>query len=397
MSFGESLRTLATDSNALVGFLIAAGLVLVLTPIVGRLAPRIGGLDDKTDRPRVHKGAIPRIGGLAIVAGILIPTAILIDLDGPYLGIFIGTLLVAALGLYDDLRNVSPKAKLLGVMLIALIPVAGYGVTFDRLTIPFVSDFDIGWLAYPLSVLWIALLANLVNLIDGMDSLAAGIVAIAAGAFAILSASFGRADAAVLSAIVCGSTLAFLYHNYHPAKIFMGDSGALALGFLLATLSLDGVLKTAAAITLVAPLLVLAVPILDTSFVVLKRLKYRRPPWRADQNHFYHRFMRIGFSQRRTAAYLHLWALVMAGYALLARFVPPRPRGDWDLGNSLLLTGVGLLVIGGSVWMVYSLEILKTRHFEAVGLRRSGQEELADELEGEQEEAVERALEANAS
>ena len=126
----------------------------------------------------------------------------------------------------------------------------------------------------------------------------------------------------------------------------MGDSGALALGFLLATLSVDGVLKTAAAITLVAPLLVLAVPILDTSFVVLKRLKYRRPPWRADHNHFYHRFMRIGFSQRRTAAYLHLWALMMAGYALLARFVPPRPRGDWDLERSLLLAGVGLLVIG---------------------------------------------------
>ena len=132
------------------------------------------------------------------------------------------------------------------------------------------------------------------NLIDGMDSLAAGIVAIAAASFAILSASFGRADAAVLSAIVCGATVAFLYHNYHPAKIFMGDSGALALGFLLATLAVDGVLKTAAAITLVAPLLVLAVPILDTSFVVLKRLKYRRPPWRADHNHFYHRFMRIG-------------------------------------------------------------------------------------------------------
>ena len=252
-------------------------------------------------------------------------------------------------------------------------------------------------MAYPLSVLWIALLANLVNLIDGMDSLAAGIVAIAAGAFAILSASFGRTDAAVLSAIVCGSTVAFLYHNYHPAKIFMGDSGALALGFLLATLSLDGVLKTAAAITLVAPLLVLAVPILDTSFVVLKRLKYGRAPWRADHNHFYHRFMRIGFSQRRTAAYLHVWALTMAAYALLARFVPPRPRGNWDLQNSLLLTGAGLLVIGGSVWMVYSLEILKSRHLQAVGLRRFGADGAADALEGEQEEAVERALEANAS
>jgi UDP-GlcNAc:undecaprenyl-phosphate GlcNAc-1-phosphate transferase len=396
MSFGESLRALAADGTALVGFAIAAVLVGVLTPLVGRLAPLVGGLDDKADRPRVHQGAIPRIGGLAIVAGILVPTAILIDLDGPYLGIFIGTLLVAALGLYDDLRGVTPSRKLIGVTLIALVPVIGFEVTFGRVTLPGIGDHDLGWAAYPLTILWITFLANLVNLIDGMDSLAAGIVAIAAAAFAILSASFGRADAAVLSAVVCGSTLAFLYHNYHPAKIFMGDSGALALGFLLATLAVDGVLKTAAAITLVAPLLVLAVPILDTSFVVLKRLKYRRPPWRADHNHFYHRFMRIGFSQRRTAAYLHLWALMMAGYALLARFVPPRPRGDWDLERSLLLTGVGLLVIGASVWMVYSLEILKARHFQAVGLRRFGATEAADALEPEPEEAVERALEARA-
>ena len=396
MSFGESLRALAEDGTALVGFAIAAVLVLVLTPLVARLAPLIGGLDDTADRPRVHQGAIPRIGGLAIVAGILVPTAILIDLDGPYLGIFIGTLLVAALGLFDDLRGVTPSRKLVGVVLIALVPVIGFDVTFGRVTLPGIGDHDLGWTAYPLTILWIAFIANLVNLIDGMDSLAAGIVAIAAAAFAILSASFGRVDAAVLSAVVCGATLAFMYHNYHPAKIFMGDSGALALGFLLATLAVDGVLKTAAAITLVAPLLVLAVPILDTSFVVLKRLKYRRPPWRADHNHFYHRFMRIGFSQRRTAAYLHLWALMMAGYALLARFVPPRPRGNWDLERSLLLTGVGLLVIGASVWMVYSLEILKARHFQAVGLKRFGAVDAAEALEPEAEEAVERALEARA-
>src|SRR5918998_1546838 len=275
MSFEESLRALVEDGDAVVGFVAAAVLVLVLTPLIARLAPLIGGLDDKADRPRVHRGAIPRIGGLAIVAGILVPTAVLIDLQGPYLGIFIGTLLVAALGLVDDLRGVTPSRKLVGVTLVALVAV-------------------------------------------------------------------------------------------------------------------DGVLKTAAAITLVAPLLVLAVPILDTSFVVLKRLKYRRPPWRADHNHFYHRFMRIGYSQRRTAAYLHLWALMMAGYALLARFVPPRPRGDWDLERSLLLTGVGLLVIGASVWMVYSLEILKARHLQAIGLKRFGGAEAAEALEPEPEEAVER-------
>src|SRR3954452_15298306 len=269
MSFGESLRTLAGDSHALVGFIVAAGLVLVLTPLVGRLAPLIGGLDDKADRPRVHTGAIPRIGGLAIVAGILIPTAILIDLDGPYLGIFIGTLLVAALGLFDDLKGVTPSRKLIGVTLIALIPVVGYDVRFEHVTLPGIGDHDLGWAAYPLTIVWIAFLANLVNLIDGMDSLAAGIVAIAAASFAILSASFGRLDAAALSAIVCGATVAFLFHNYHPAKIFMGDSGALAVGFLLAPLPSLGLLKPAAGITRVAPLLVLAVPILDSSFVIL--------------------------------------------------------------------------------------------------------------------------------
>src|SRR3954447_11708969 len=157
MSFGESLRTLAGDSHALVGFLIAAGLVLVLTPLVGRLAPLIGGLDDKADRPRVHKGAIPRIGGLAIVAGILIPTAILVDLDGPYLGIFIGTLLVAALGLFDDIRNVTPTVKLVAIGAIALIPVVGYDVSLQRFDLPGLN-LDLGWAAAPVTILWIVLL-----------------------------------------------------------------------------------------------------------------------------------------------------------------------------------------------------------------------------------------------
>jgi UDP-GlcNAc:undecaprenyl-phosphate GlcNAc-1-phosphate transferase len=381
------------EATALVGFGLAAVLVVGLTPLVARLAPHIGGLDDKADRPRVHRGAIPRIGGLAIVAGIAVPAAILVDLDGPYVAILVGTLLVAALGLVDDIRGISPSVKLAGVTVIALLPVVGYDTTFDHVTLPVIGDHDLGWAAYPLTVLWIALLANLVNLIDGMDGLASGIVAIAAGSFAVLAVSFGRTEAAVLSAIVCGATLGFLWHNYHPARIFMGDSGALALGYLLATLSVDGVLKTAAAITLVAPLLVLAVPILDTSFVVLKRLKYKRAPWRPDHNHFYHRFLRIGFSQRRTAAYLHLWALLLSGYALLARFLPPRPHGDWDLGRSLLLGGAGLVVIAVSAWMVYTLEILKARHLQALGFKRFAGEP-GPAAEPEREMAVERALES---
>ncbi len=127
----------------------------------------------------------------------------------------------------------------------------------------------------------------------------------------------------------------------------MGDTGALALGFVLAAVAVEGVMKTAATIALAAPLLVLAVPILDTSFVVLKRLKYRRAPWSADQNHFYHRFLRIGLSQRRTAAYLHAWAALLSAYAILLRFVPPRPNGIWDLGNTLIAIAGALDRRGG--------------------------------------------------
>jgi len=389
MSFSEALRALAGDAAVVWGLVVSAALVLVLTPLAGWLAPRIGGLDDSADRPRVHTRPVPRIGGLAIVAGILVPTVSFVDLDGAYKGIVLGMVAVAALGLVDDLRGVKPSVKLAGVTLIALVPVVGYHLTIDHITLPLVGDHDLGWAAYPLAVLWIAGVANLVNLIDGMDALAAGIVAIAAAAFAVLAASFGRMDAAALAAIVCGATLGFLRHNYHPAKIFMGDSGALALGFLIAALALDGLFKTAAAITLVAPMLVLAVPILDTSFVVLKRLKYRRPPWGADHNHFYHRFLRIGLSQRRTAAYLHVWAALLAAYAIFARFFPPRPHGAWDLERALLLGAAGVVVMAASVWMVYSLEILKRRHLELLRLRRR-----ADPVEDEPEEAVERALSA---
>jgi UDP-GlcNAc:undecaprenyl-phosphate/decaprenyl-phosphate GlcNAc-1-phosphate transferase len=157
-------------------------------------------------------------------------------------------------------------------------------------------------------------------------------------------------------------------------------------------MAVQGVFKTAATIALAGPLFVMAVPILDTSFVVLKRLKYKRAPWGADHNHFYHRFMRIGFSQRRTAAYLHAWAALLAAYAIFVRFVPPRPQGEWDLGNTLLVGGFGLVVLAASAWMVYTLEILKARHLRVLGLGR-----FAPETDEEREEAVEEVLDAEPS
>ena len=389
MSLWDSLRSLVEDGSVAWGFIVAAAIVLLLTPVTAWLAPKIGGIDRGGDRPRVHTKPIPRIGGLAIVVGILVPALFFVDLDGPYPGILIGTAAVAAVGLLDDTRGLRPGPKALLVVGLALIPVVGWDLKMSHLNMPLIGSINLGWAAAPVTVLWIAFLANLVNLIDGMDGLAAGIVAIAAGAFALLAVSFGRSDAAALAAMVCGATVAFLRSNYHPAKIFMGDCGALALGFLLAAIAVQGVLKTAATIAFAGPLLVMAVPILDTSFVVLKRLKYRRAPWGADHNHFYHRFMRIGFSQRRTAAYLHLWAMLLAAYGIMLRFVPPRPGGHVDLRNALIAAGAGLIVAAASIWMVYTLEILKARHLRVLGFRR-----FSPEREEEREKAVEQVLDA---
>ncbi len=390
MSIQDALRALVEDRATVWGFFAALALVLALTPLTVRLAHRIGALDHGGDRPRIHRAPIPRIGGLAIVVAILIPTVALVNLDGPLLGIAIGIPCVAAIGLYDDLRSLSPRAKLLAVALVSLIPVLGWDMTFSHITLPFFGYIDFGPASIPLTIFWITLVANLVNLIDGMDALAAGIVAIACASFALLAASFGRLETAAVAAIVCGATLGFLRHNYHPAKVFMGDSGALALGFVLGSLAVEGVLKSAATIALAAPLLVMAVPILDTSFVVLKRLKYRQPPWAADHNHFYHRFLRIGFSQRRTAAYLHVWAGLLAAYAVLLRFVPPRPFGVWDLENTIVAAAAGLVILAASLWLVYTLEILKARHLQVLGFRRAA----PDAEAREREEAVEEVLTA---
>jgi UDP-GlcNAc:undecaprenyl-phosphate/decaprenyl-phosphate GlcNAc-1-phosphate transferase len=349
MSFADTLDALADEGAVAWGLLAAALLVVLLTPLVARLAIRLGAYDDPgRDRPRVHTRPIPRIGGIAIALGILVPALVFVEgRGGPIEGILIAIPVVAAIGLYDDIRGLSASRKMLLVLAAACIPVVGYDMEFRRIGLPFAS-FDVEpWMGIPLTLLWIAIVANLVNLIDGMDALAAGIVAIASAAMCVLAMSFGRVEAATLAAIVCGATIGFLRHNYHPAKIFMGDTGSLTLGFVLGALAVEGVLKTPATIALAAPLLIMAVPILDTSFVVAKRLKYKRAPWAPDQNHFYHRFMRIGLSQRKTAAYLHLWAAVLAGYAMLLRFVPPRPLGEFDAGNAAICGAAGMCVLVG--------------------------------------------------
>ena len=200
---------------------------------------------------------------------------------------------------------------------------------------------------------------NMVNFLDGLDGLAAGVCSIAGGTFAVIALSLGKPDAAIVSAIVFGACLGFLRHNFYPARIFMGDSGAMLLGFVLATVAVEGLLKTAATVALFFPLLVLAVPIMDTGFVVARRLKYGQPITAPDQEHLHHRFLRIGLSQRRTTVVIWLWCATLAGAALATRFIDFREGGEWHLWPTVAVAAIALAAVLFSVAIVYMLEIVK--------------------------------------
>ena len=349
---------LKATPEVLYGAGIAFAIVVLLTPAVGGMARLLGAVD-RPDSRRLNRRPIPRLGGLAIFLGIVVPALAFLDLSGETRGVLLGAAVATVVGAVDDFRGLSPPAKLAGQVAAAAIPPA-FGVWIDHVTFPFLGVLDIpAWLGVPVSILFIVAVMNMVNFLDGLDGLAAGVCGIAGVTYAILALSLGKPDPAILSAIVAGACLGFLRHNFFPARIFMGDSGAMCLGFILAAVSIQGLLKTASTVVLVLPLLVLAVPIIDTSFVVAKRLKYRQPISGADQSHLHHRFLNIGFSQRRAAVTMWLWCLSLAGAALATRFVPFREGGEWHLWETLAVVGIALFALAASVYVVYLLEIVK--------------------------------------
>ena len=352
------LDELRATPEVLYGAVIAFVIVVLLTPAVGGMARMLGAVDNP-DARRVNRRPIPRLGGLAIFLGIVVPALAFLDLSGESRGVLLGAAIACVVGAVDDFRGLSPPVKLAGQVLAAAMPPA-FGVWIDHFTLPFLGAVDVpAGVGVPLSILFIVAVMNMVNFLDGLDGLAAGVCGIAGVTYAVLALSLGKPDPAILSAIVAGACLGFLRHNFFPARIFMGDSGAMVLGFILASVSIQGLLKTASTVVLLLPLLVLAVPILDTSFVVAKRLKHGQPIYTADRSHLHHRFLNIGFSQRRAALTMWLWCLSLAGAALATRFVPFREGGDWHLWETLAVIGIALFALAFSVYVVYLLEIVK--------------------------------------
>jgi UDP-GlcNAc:undecaprenyl-phosphate GlcNAc-1-phosphate transferase len=339
------------------------------------LAWRLGAIDYPGERS-LHDVPRPRLGGLAILAAVLAIGAIWLPWDTETRAILGGAAVIAAVGLADDIFDLNAGVKLAGQVVAVAIPV-GAGVTVSDFTLPFVGRVEPGSvelaslpglgtidLGELLTTLGIVAVVNAVNFADGVDGLAAGVCAISGLALAVVALSLDRNAAGVLAALTAGAALGFLRHGFPPARSFMGDTGSNLLGYLLGVIAVQGALKTNAVVALAFPLIVLAVPILDTGFVVAKRLKHGRPIYRADTWHFHHRMANIGFSQRRTLAYLYGWTLVMAALALALRFVPYSDnRDNFDPLWTAVMAACLLAALAASVYLVYVLEILKLRRF----------------------------------
>jgi UDP-GlcNAc:undecaprenyl-phosphate GlcNAc-1-phosphate transferase len=371
--------------EALLAFLLAGVLTLLLVPLTDRLARRLGAIDLPNERS-LHEAPTPKLGGLAILAGVLVAGLIWLPWDGETRAMLIGAVLIGLVGLLDDVYDLDAAPKLIGQTAAVIVPVAA-GVTVENFTLPFLGALDpasadlvnLPWggaidLGDVGTVIGIVAVINVINLIDGVDGLAAGVCAISALALSVIALSLERNAAGILAALTAGASLGFLRHGFPPARSFMGDTGSNLLGYLLGVVAVQGALKTNAVIALFLPLIILTVPILDTGFVVAKRLKYKRPIYRADRWHFHHRMANIGFSQRRTLAYLYGWTAVMALLALALRFVPYSDNhGHFNAFWTAVMAVCLALALAASVYLVEVLEILKLRRVrlrQVSGLRR---------------------------
>ncbi|WP_202079415.1 glycosyltransferase family 4 protein [Caldalkalibacillus salinus] len=299
----------------IIGALLAFAVTYVSTPFVKKLAFRIDAVD-KPNHRKVHSKIMPRLGGLAIFIGFAFAFIGFMPHTMIGWGLFLGGLIIIVIGILDDMMELSPKAKLAG-QLAAAITVVGFGLRMELLNLPFEeAPWILGWFAIPITIFWIVGVTNAVNLIDGLDGLAAGVSGIATGTILVMSLIMGNGFVALYAAILLGAIIAFLCFNFHPAKIFMGDTGALFLGFNLAALSLLG-FKQVTLASFIIPILILGVPLSDTFFAIIRRIVNRKPISEADKNHLHHCIQALGFGHRATVLIIYGIAAAFGTCAIL--------------------------------------------------------------------------------
>ena len=334
--------TMPTDwliGTGLAVFAASLALAAVLTPVVRKLAFRIGAVDVPNQR-KVHNTTMPRLGGLAIYAAFAsVVLLLLLWISPEWLGaqdrnlitaLLAGGTIIALLGALDDKYDLPAKLKFAVQLGVACLVVFGFNVKIEFVNIPFGSAMQpVGeWLGIPLTILWIVGVTNAINLIDGLDGLAAGVSGISFATILVMAALMGNEAIVLLAAVMIGGVIGFLFYNFHPARIFMGDSGALFLGFSLAMLSLYG-FKQVTVVSFVTPLLIIGVPLSDTFFAIVRRMVNHRPIFAADKGHLHHCLQQLGFSHRKTVLIIYGIAAFFGVCAILQSLLSKSGVGTW--------------------------------------------------------------------
>lgn len=325
-------------------FVIALIVTYICTPLVRTLAVKIGAID-APDARKVHQVSIPRLGGLAIYIGYMVSLLYSVKDISSVKGLLIGSVILVAVGIWDDVKQIGPKTKLLGQIVAALmLPI------FDN-AIHFISIGDhmlyLEYLSIPLTVFWIVGFTNIVNLIDGLDGLAAGISLIACIAICIVTLQMGQVDLACITLALAGAACGFLRYNFNPAKIFMGDTGSMLLGYTMAAISVMGSVKTAATVGLVVPVIVLGLPILDTLFAIVRRRINGRPVFQPDKGHLHHRLLAMGLTQKQAVLLMYAITAVLGCVSIVAA------KAKFTIGLLLVV-----LILCACVWTATRIGII---------------------------------------
>jgi len=334
--------------------LFAFAVSFLVTPLVIKLAHHFGALDVPKDSRRVHCKPMPLWGGIAIYVAFFLTMFIFSNIaSSKLIGLFIAATLILITGMIDDVKDLSAKLKLLIQIIAAGILVkSGYEINYLTNFFGPTDYIHFGIWSVPVSIIWIVGVTNTVNLIDGLDGLAAGISTIAALTLGYIAFINFRYDTATMTLILAGSSMGFLPHNFNPAKIFMGDTGALFLGLVLSAISIEGALKGATAVTVLVPILALGVPIFDTAFAILRRIVNKKPIMQADKGHLHHRMLLSGFNHKKAVLSMYLISALMGAGAIALL------KHDY-------FNAVGLLIIAGVVVFIpvnRAIELEKKSH-----------------------------------
>lgn len=360
--------------NRLIGYAalaLLAALVIsfLMTPVVKTFAFKVGAVDVPKDARRMHKVPIPRLGGLAIFIGFMVSVLILGNVrgNGQMQSILLGSVIIVVLGVVDDIMALPAMLKFVVQIAAALIPALN-GVVIQAFSNPNIFSDSLYWVLGPLSVpftvLWIVAITNAVNLIDGLDGLANGVSAISATTMLVIALLASEAEVAVVMAALVGACMGFMPYNLNPAKMFMGDTGATFLGYILATMSIQGLFKFYAVISFAVPFLILGLPIFDTTFAFIRRIAHGQSPMHADRGHIHHRLIDMGLNQKQAVATLYVISAMLGLSAVVLT-----TGGE----QKAMLFFATLCIVGAvAARVVFPKEIREELHEEMEELRELG-------------------------